>query len=283
MKLLVLFLVIFSFTPLVYSNDTESTIFSWATNKETISEISTKIKELWEDQVQESDNKKIFLETYRFNQYFKRNLSEEDKTTIRAIAEKYVISTRDLEEELTSLLNNIQQDNTISDENLEKIESTKTSILESKKELYKDLTPFVDIKKYEDYLEYISQEVRNDKKTKDISSKLVIQKIKLSEKVTTIEEKIEANHEKLNNDINLIIEARIEKKISEFVNHPKFMKLSDQAKTKVLDITLRKIKIRISNIENNSINTSSQLLTRKKDTYLLIAEKIQEIQNQYKK
>ena len=247
MKIILLFILWLLPLSSVYSDNSESRVLLW--NKtETISEISIQIKQLGKNQTQESDNKRNFLETYRFNQYFKKRLSDDDKDTITLIADQYIKATETLEQELKKQLLFIQNQQTITQEEINGIENIKLEILEQKKLVYKDLTPFVDNDQYEEYLDFISQEVKNYKKTNDISSSLVIQKAKLDEKVTTIEEKIEANHKKLNQDITSLIEVRIDKKIKELAAHPKFLKLSSEWKIKVLDITLRKIKIIVKKI-----------------------------------
>lgn len=270
MKYIVLFLFLLGFAQ-ANADEWNSSSFSWS---QTISEISNNIKQLDADKQVIKDEKKEFLSTYRFNKYFKRNLSFEDTQNIKTLINSYNIENNALERSLKQKLSLISSQESSDSNDILELEDIKTSILLAKKDLYKSLTPYVAPLQHKQYLDFIQTEITSIKKTKDVSSKIVIQKVKLVEKVNTIEEKIQENNKKLNDDILKLIQERISIKIKEFKENPKFKKLSYIWKIKVLDITLRKIQIRIQNLDNNTIDTSSQIIQRKKQTYQFIYEEI---------
>lgn len=271
-------LILFVITFFISSLNTYS--YSWElgdfSDGESITQINQNIKNLDKNKDENLKNQKKFLETYKLDKYIKSNILPEEIWEIKEIAKKYGIENEKLEKEFNWLLSEIKVTST--QEDIFEIEKIKINILELKKDLYKNLTLYIDDNQYKEYLKFVWEEVKSVKIAQDLKTQIVFEKIKLNKKVTVIEEKIQENNEKLQNDINNLVEQHIKIKIEEFQKNEKFQKLSIEWKIKVLDITINKVQNKIHEINSNSWDI---IQDRRKNIYMLIIKYISELRQEY--
>ncbi|MCH2189136.1 hypothetical protein MK079_04895 [Candidatus Gracilibacteria bacterium] len=148
----------------------------------------------------------------------------------------------------------------------------------AKKELYQSMTLFIDPEKLDEYLAYIEEDIRVIKKKDTLNEELQKHQQLLNTKVDYLEEKIKDHTHTLSEILQSDIEEKIEHKLGVLKNNPKFSVLTPEQKQNVLAKTIRKIKIRISNIE--SITQKTDILQTKFGIYVTLLEKIEAFQNE---
>ncbi len=144
----------------------------------------------------------------------------------------------------------------------------KKALLEEKRKFYNWLIPYI-INEYKDkYIEYIKVDAKIFNEQKDISTKIIAKKEILNTKVVNIEWKIQEHKDFINENINKIMETKLDEKIKNLNNNETFKLLNIESKKKILNKTILKIKEKLENIKNMNLSTNSSWLIVKKDTNL---------------
>lgn len=236
----------FSFSPHTYADGNE--VFN---DGKTIKDLKEDIDNL--NRIEDKLDAKIknFLKDNNIDSYIKKWLSDLEYDNLKNIINNYLLKNSDLEKSFYSL----------KDENI--LISIQEKIISIKKDLYKNLVPYIEIKKYKSYLKYVEKNIKNfieknnlyiDKlKTKDIYIK----------KVNILEKKIEENKKYLDIEVKKIIEKKIDEKLSQIIDSSNFIKLSNNDKI----ITLEKV------IENLNIKINSFRLSLDYDSVYIEADK----------
>ena len=251
-----------------------NTVFSSSWDIEILNTESTKsIKELneWIEILNEinkelNKNFKTLNKDFKLRSFFKEYLAPSEIKDIEYIINLYLSSKNKIEIILDEKASN-----------LEDTAEEKKILLNEKKEFYKSLLPFIKTDKIEEYLEYITLDVKILKEQKDISEKIIINNEKISTKVWKIEEIIKEHRAFLNEKFKVILEENINSKIENLKNNEKFTKLSKDLQEVVLNKILIKIKITISNGDNVADKTDA--LNKKLEIYKMIQEKLEEFRD----
>ena len=273
-KLLNTFLVIItiSLINITNSNAAELSIFaSW----ETIKELNQSIKKL-DKESNEIDNDFNELNTdLQLKTFLRSNLSRYEFKKIKSIVSTYNEDTSKINE---LLILNAKKHNGILIE--------RKKLLEIKRVFYNWLIPYINIDFKKDYLEYIRRDAELFKKQNIVSVNIEVKKEILDKKVTRIESEIIKHKEYIKDSIKKIIESRLDLKIKNLSENETFKVLNEKSKIKVLDKTIRKIKIKLKNLENSRIlsvtwsidSISLSVLNNKIDTYRIAVKKLEEFQ-----
>jgi hypothetical protein len=113
------------------------------------------------------------------------------------------------------------------------------------------LTPYVEISKLPNYLEYIKWDLIIFKEKKDVNELIYVNEEILNQKVENIKEKIIKNKEILDDKKEEIINKKIDEKINILKENDKFKKLTNEQKKEIILWIIEKIKIKIKKIENS--------------------------------
>lgn len=227
-----------------------NSIFASEDNEKTIKQLKDNIEVL--------KSKKIinFSEFEKFKQvngelanYFSKSLSEESLKKIEIIIINH-----------NSNKVNIQKS----------VDKNKTiELIELKKDLYNQFYFFIDESKIDLYNEFVRKNISTlekwDEIKKDIESKEKI----IEDKVSTIKEKIEQNHKKEQEKLDLLLKIKIKSHILKFKNSEKIQLLWKEKQKILLEVILNKI------LEKK---TKTNKITEKQiKLYIIIEEVILEI------
>ena len=281
MKKLVLFCVIWCISllssPLTsgFSGDIDTmpedkTSSSWSiveTEKvETIKELRENITELESEKKRLKEDWQNFLsENGKIQDFLKEDIPEEDEEKLREIIDLYTIYKQRVDSELE-----------ISDDE-EKTEELRQELLRLKQDLYKKLVYFIKIEKLDDFLTYVRWDLSVNEKRKDVDEEIDEDTKKLEEKVQVIRNKIQENKRVLDERIRVVIEKKLDEKISKILSDERFTKLDIEAKKQLFVITLEKLRIRKEAL--NSMPDKTSLVHKKIETFNIIEQKLIEVMN----
>lgn len=213
-------------------------------------------------------NSEFFLlnQNQKLKEFFREDLIKPDINEIEIIIKSYIEQKKDIETRMkikaSSLLNT---------------ENERIELLNAKKNFYKNLLAFIKKEKIDEYIEYISQDVKILKEQWELSEKLIIQNEIIVNKVWVIEEKIKEHREYLNEKFSTIINDIINQKINLLITNPKFLELNTNWKELVLNKIIIKVQITISTLEKKEDKTDA--LIKKLDIYRKVHEELIEIKN----
>ena len=281
MRKLVLFCVIWCMsllsTPLTsgFSGDIDTipedkTSSSWSVisveKTETIKELRESITELESEKKRLKEDWQNFLsENGSIQDFLKEDIAEEDEARLREIIDLYSIYKQRLNTELE-----VSNDDT-------KIETLKKELLNLKQDLYKKLVYFIKIEKLDDFLTFVRWDLSVNEKRKDVDEEIDEDTKKLEEKVQVIRDKIQENKRVLDERIRVVIEKKLDEKISKILSDERFTKLDIEAKKQLFVITLEKLRVRKEVLVSMTNKTS--LVDKKIETYNIIEQKLIEVMN----
>lgn len=257
---LIITFLVFSFYPFVYANDN-----GFSNVSKTIKEFKKDIENISKVENNLDAKFKLFLEEYKISSYIKQNLTPEENKQIKNIANNYLKNNWTLEFKLS----NINKE--------EEILKIQNSLLDLRKDLYKNLVPFINQKYYKNYLSFVEWNIKNYVE----KNNLYLNKQKLqanyNSKVDVLEKKIEENNQNLDNELRIIIDQKFDEKISNLIDTPSFSKLSNvdkiKALEKVIDSLNIKVKVFASSMNYNSIYIESD--KKKLEIYKIMIQKLQ--------
>nr|MDD3719804.1 hypothetical protein [Candidatus Gracilibacteria bacterium] len=190
--------------------------------------------------------------------FLKDNLSEKEVEEIKLIINNY----------------NKSKENIIDNNN--NLEDIKQSLLDLKKEVYKKLIPYIEQGNLQDYLNYIKTNVEVFKQGKDLDYEIDKNKELLEQKVSLIKEKIKVHESELKNEIDELINKKIDEKIDIIKNNEKFKILDLEKRKALISKTIEKIKEKLNDIE---VTTENQ---KKIDIYNIVIQKLEEVFSELK-
>ena len=268
-------ILFFIFTTLLFTK-------SFANDLDFIDEWKT-IRELKEN-IENLDKNKIDLdlkidsfatELYLID-YLKENLTYADFENLKNIISDYNKDRYRLEK--------IFNDKSI---NLKDTKKTKIKLLEVKKELYKNMTPYIKQENYSDYLEYIKSDTSLYSEQKELDSDILRKQEILNNKVETLEKRIVRHKEYIENNLILLVEKKIEEKIFNLNENKDFLALNNDNKINILNKTILKIESRITELKEieyiDSVNLYLISSNEKKiEIYNIALEKLEVFMKEYK-
>lgn len=235
-------------------------------NLKTIKELKESIEKL------DNDRKELFNEKLDLNSndllmsYFRTDLSKQELLLLENIIDDYNKNKKFLESELN-----------LKAKNLEDTTEIKSNLMDVKKNLYKQMTPFIKISHYNDYLSYIKTDTHYYSEKTEIYSDILKKQELVNTKLVLIEDRIREYRVNLEDTLNQIIYQKIEEKISSIENNPNFEKLDNDLKIEILNKTLDRLN---SDLEK-SLLLSDKASKQKVNIYQIVIKKIIELREEY--
>ncbi len=230
-----------------------------ATEVVTIKDLQNNIKILEEKQWEIS--KKIssdLWDIWDIKTFLKEALSEKEIHEIKLIITNY---------------NNLKSEINLNNNGKEEL---KKLLLELKRETYKKLIPYIEHSKLEEYLQYIRKNVDILKQWKEINEEIHKNRELLEQKVIILKEKIKTNEDKLKNEIDELINKKIDEKINIIKNNEKFKLLDLEKRKELINKTITKIKNILSKMEIKDENK------KKIAIYNTVIEKLENVLSELK-
>lgn len=244
---------------------------------ETIKELKQSIQTLDKVNIELKNDFNELNTDLKLKSFLRNDLSVIEFQTIKTIVWNYNTNNQIIEEEL---LTNAKKQIPVIEERKE--------LLEQKRLFYNGLIPFINIDLKKEYLEYIRRDAEIFNKQNIISIDIEVKKEILDTKVTRIEWEIIKHKEFIRDSVREIIEERLDLKITNLMENETFIVLNNDSKIKVLEKTIRKIKIKLQNLENSRVVTwtwittkdlNSNTLENKIDTYKIAVTKLEEFKD----
>jgi len=239
---------------------------SWSS--QTISELKGSLKELKNEQQWLNYKLNILKWNKKLNSLFKKDLSLSEIDEIKSIVNNY---------KKINIPLNITLDK--KSKNIEDITDTRKKIIAERISFYKKLIIYIDKTKLNNYKSYIKSDTQILRDKKNINAKIDKNKQILEKKVEKIKLKIKKHDEILNKKLKIIIKNKIDEKISNLKNNPKFKNLDKKIKKELLKKTINKINIKIIKLQKD--DSKSILSLKKIEIYNIAIEKINILYNEY--
>lgn len=246
--------------------------YSWEAdldNTKSLKEIKNNLADLKEEKVNLKQKLNLFIEeTWELKKFFKKNLSKEDLSNIKEIVDLYNVYSNKLEEQLKKKAKDFENSS-----------EEKSLLLKEKLNAYKKLTPYIDVDKLPNYLEYIKGDLIIFKEKKDVNELIYVNEEILNQKVENIKEKIVKNKELLDDKKEEIIKNKIDEKINILKENKKFKNLTNEEKKEIILNIIEKIKIKIKKIETDW--QKNILINKKIDLYNTVLISLDTLYNNY--
>lgn len=245
----IIFMVLLSNTCFSYDLNT------WAIdNNKSIKELQENLNSL--NQTKNQLNVEFFIlnQNQKLKAFFKENLDDKDLENIEDIILNYLKDKNDVEDDIKEkILESLSTDN------------KKTELLELKKELYKALIPYIKVTQFDDYIEYIEQDVKILKEKLKLSDEMNLKNEIINSKISNIEEKIVEHRKYLNEKFTDLINTLIEEKINNLITNESFIKLSKEEQGSVIQKIIENIEVKINDLDIQADKTD--VLSKKLEIY----------------
>ncbi len=260
-KILYIILILSIFSANSYAND-ELVINN--DNLKTIKELKYNIDRLDEDR-RNLFSKKIDLNSSNeLISFFRTDLWEQDLSILKNIIWEYNKNKVVLEQKLNRLTIEMQSTTDI-----------KKELLEVKKNLYKQMTPFINVWNYNAYLSYIKNDTDFYSQRTEIYSEILKKQEIVNTKIWTIEDRIREHRNNLESSLHQIISQKVQEKVTNIENNISFKSLEDTKKIEILDKTISRL--------NTDIKESVDNSSKKLEIYKITIEKLEDLKNKFKK
>lgn len=235
----------------------------WAEKIETLKNLKNQVEQIDNSKLKQEEKLKKLKKELIIQKFFKEDLTDSQKEQLKIIVLEY----KENKEKLESHLKKLYSTNKV---------KTIKKLLENEKEIYKKLLPYINKQKYEEYKEFIKEDIRivNEKLFLEVK-KTETQK-KIEEKLKIIKTKIKKHRKFIDKKIEEIINKKIEEKLINFTQKEAFQKLTNNQKKEVFKKLENKFKERLKRLkENNNINQ------KQIEIYEIIIDKIWEFKDRF--
>lgn len=242
----------------------------------TIRELKESIE--WLDKVRNDLYTKLqdFSPDQKLKTFFRDDLTMADLENLKLIIEQYINHKSLLEAELLD-----------SSKKLLDVTDIRIKLLWEKKELYTNMTQFIKVESYQNYLDFIKSDTAIYSERKEIDSSIYRKQEIINNKVTILEEKIKEHKSYLEDSLKILVEWRMDEKITILSNNKSFLELDNTDKIKILEKTILKINNTIETMKTDSIweNISTFVKVnndKKIEIYNIVLQKLEDFKNSYK-
>lgn len=143
--------------------------------------------------------------------------------------------------------------------------AVKQNFIDYKLNFYKQLVPYINSQKKDEYLDYIKGNIEIEKEDKDIKEKIYKQEWVIEERVGTLKEKIIEHKKALEEKLEKLIRQKIEEKIRTILSSEKMLKMSNTQKISLLQKVVERFEERKTKLLNDS--EDSEYLRKKVEIY----------------
>ncbi len=228
----------------------------------TIKELKQEVKDI-DSEKQETEEKFDELKKQILEKdLFLKDLDEEQKQKLDELLYRY----KENKEKLNKRLR-------VRSRGLENTWETIKELLENEKEIYKNLIPYIRVDKYEDYKEFIKENLDIINKNSNLESDSIKKWVIIKNKIKDLKEKIEEHNEIIGQDLKLTINEKIDQKLNNLVSKEKFISLDKESKINLFGKLIENIKTKRDTLEDKENKTN--LLEKKIELYKIIIERLE--------
>lgn len=168
-------------------------------------------------------------------------------------------------------LTNIIQNYNYQSNKLRNSKSNFNNLLDLKRETYKKIWNYVDKSNLWEYLEYIKINIEIAYESNEIENEILKNEELLNNKLTDIKEQISKNKEKIQTNLNDVINSKVDEKINQIKNNENFKKLDLEKKRYIIEKIISYTKNKRT--DRNKVSTGTSI--KEIDVYYIIIEKLQ--------
>jgi len=258
----------------VFSNTTFSS--TWNLNfteikidkTKTIKELKLEVKEIEEEKVETSKELEILKKETSIIHFFKINLNIKEKNELNKLVLEYKKTKDELNQQLL-----------IRSKKLKNTEETIKKLLNNEREIYKKLLQFVKIEKYEEYTNFIKEDLSLINTNFNLESSGIQKEAIIKNKVANLKETIKEHNSLINKKIKTLVYKKIDVKINQLTLKDKFKQLDLISKIKLFEKLIWKINSKKEVLEDKWNKT---VLIRKKITlYKIIIKRLKFFRNDF--
>ncbi len=229
-----------------YSEQKEIILEKAKDDTKTIWELKENIKELNEEKQSIDDRVKELKESTDLGAFFKDTLTDKEITEVTEIVRQYRIINTKINRELVEVA-----------EEFKSTQPIKQELLEQRKNVYKDLVPYIKIEKLDDYKQYIAGDASYLIEKKEVDADIARKQEVIEQKVEKIEEKIEENKKSLEEKIRIWVAERVDQYFTKLLEKDKFKKLTLSQKINVVDTLIERLENKIIEIKQKWFDSVS--------------------------
>ena len=232
----------------------------------TIKELKEEVKTIDEQKEISDKNLDTLKKEILISRFFKTDLNETEKIELNILVQEY----KKTKEGLNKQLSNQSQ-------NLENTQETIKQLLENEKEIYKKLLSYIKIEKYEEYKEFIKQDIILINTNSTLESSIIKKETIIQNKVDDLKEKIKEHHNILNEKLINLVNIKIDEKLNELTQKEKFKILDQKSKIRLFEKLIDWIEIKSNTLKEKENKT--RLLVKKIELYQVIIDRINIFKN----
>ena len=232
----------------------------------TIKELKEEVKTIDEQKEISDKNLDTLKKEILISRFFKTDLNETEKIELNILVQEY----KKTKEGLNKQLSNQSQ-------NLENTQETIKQLLENEKEIYKKLLSYIKIEKYEEYKEFIKQDIILINTNSTLESSIIKKETIIQNKVDNLKEKIKEHHNILNEKLINLVNIKIDEKLNELTQKEKFKILDQKSKIRLFEKLIDWIEIKSNTLKEKENKT--RLLVKKIELYQVIIDRINIFKN----
>ena len=135
------------------------------------------------------------------------------------------------------------------------VSGIKTILLEWKHQFYKDLIPYIEIRKLESFKNYIDSDLNYNEKSKNIQTQIEQKDIEQNERIEELYDDRDDHARDLRKQIEAAIKLQVQWKLDQFVAKQDFAKLNADVKIEVFTKIIQKFETAIDTLEDNASPT----------------------------
>lgn len=211
---------------------------TYENNEKSISELNQHFKNFKVSDVLLKYKLEELKNEVNISSFLKENLTEKELIEIKIILNKYY-ETSDF------LFNNIL----INSSNLDLIKDTKTLLLQNKRDFYKQLFYYINIKKETIYTDFVESDIIWLKNKTELLNSDIKNNILLNEKINLIKWKIIEHKKDLTKKLKIAINDKIDIIINDLEINSKFENLSKEDKKTFINNIINKINTKINDLD----------------------------------
>lgn len=246
-KILFTFFVFIMLTNLSYADNDK---YLTTDKNKTIKELIINIEDL--DREKENLEEKIGKIEIELNLswFLRPNLTEEEKSSMDLLFDKYNEDKRKLEKRLEQKAKKVEE-----------IKSIKKELFDLRKNLYEGLLNYIDSKKYKDYVALINEQTNMYLEEIQLDSNITQKSEMVNEKLMSIEWKIIEHRNYLNETMKTLVNEEIAEKIKIIKDWDAFNNMTKEEKLAFLDDVIYKFNELQKNLiyENNVIKVTENI------------------------
>lgn len=218
-------------------------------NTKTIKELKQEVKTIDEQKIISDKNIDELKKELLVKKFFKVNLTNEQKIWLNILIKEYRKDKEDITNEII-----------IKSKNLINSDWLKKELLINEKNFYWNLLEYIDITKYDEYIDYIKKNIILINNKSNLNSTSAQKEVILQNKVDKYKEEIQKHNELTNNNTIILLNEKINTVLIKLTKKEKFINLNNDWKIRLFDNLIKSIKSKLSELEKRKDKTKIQII-----------------------